>query len=177
MRLARGCGKWPMAQVSRGQWWCGFFVRRRIYDRIAGFISKRYFAKRYLRASFIQINRRSSRRCSLFQLDDDEIPTLRLLFRRARVRGSANPRNLERRCSCAILGRQNLRPALRGKRRVSDLPRPKLHFESYRCSFWPPPINALIFRGESISSAFASVPKPKTISAVSPIFSQGVHVQ
>jgi hypothetical protein len=65
--------KWPMAQDSRGQWWCGFFFRRRIYDRIAGNIAKRYFAKRYLRASFIQINRRSSRRRSLFQLDDDEI--------------------------------------------------------------------------------------------------------
>jgi len=62
-----------MAQDSRGQWWCGFFFRRRIYDRIAGNIAKRYFAKRYLRASFIQINRRSSRRRSLFQLDDDEI--------------------------------------------------------------------------------------------------------
>src|ERR1700722_3291651 len=64
--------KWPLARDSRRQWWCGCFFRRRIYDRIARNIAKRYFAKRYLRASFIQINRRSSRR-SLFQLDDDEI--------------------------------------------------------------------------------------------------------
>jgi hypothetical protein len=65
--------KWPVVQNSKGRWWCGFFFRRSIYDRIAGNIAKRYFAKRYLRASFIQINRRSSRCRSLFQLDDDEI--------------------------------------------------------------------------------------------------------
>jgi hypothetical protein len=65
--------KRPLAQDSRGRWWCGFFFRRSIYDRIAGNIAKRYFAKRYLRASFIQIDRRPSRCRPLFQLDDDEI--------------------------------------------------------------------------------------------------------
>ena len=68
---------WPLAHVAHDlsavRWGCDLFSRHRFCDRIARNVAQRNFAQRYLRAPFIDINRRSSRCASLLQLDYDEI--------------------------------------------------------------------------------------------------------
>ena len=65
---------WPLAHdLSAVRWGSDLFPRRRFCDRIARNVAQRNFAQRYLRAPFIEINRRSSRCASLLQLDYDEI--------------------------------------------------------------------------------------------------------
>ena len=66
--------KWPRAHdLSGGHWRRHFFFRRGIYHRIARDFTKRDFPKRYPGATFIKINRRSSHRRALFQLNYDKI--------------------------------------------------------------------------------------------------------
>ena len=66
--------KWPRAHdLSGGRWRRHFFFRRGIYHRIARDFTKRDFPKRYPGATFIKINRRSSHRRALFQLNYDKI--------------------------------------------------------------------------------------------------------
>ena len=65
---------WPLAyDLSAVRWGCYLFFRHRFCDRIARNVAQRNFAQRYLRAPFIDINRRSCRCASLLQLDYDEI--------------------------------------------------------------------------------------------------------
>jgi hypothetical protein len=65
---------WPRAHnLSGGHWRRHFFFRHGIYHRIARNFTKRDFPKRYPGATFIKINRRSSHRRALFQLNYDKI--------------------------------------------------------------------------------------------------------
>src|ERR1700679_2852198 len=65
---------WPRApNLSGGHWRRHFFFRHGIYHRIARNFTKRDFPKRYPGATFIKINRRSSHRRALFQLNYDKI--------------------------------------------------------------------------------------------------------
>ena len=52
---------------------CDFFFRSRICSRIPRNVAKRYFAKWYLGAPLIHVNRRSSRFRSLFKLNYHKI--------------------------------------------------------------------------------------------------------
>src|ERR1700722_17078978 len=64
----------PDARCARmRKWRRHFFFRRGIYHRIARDFTKRDFPKRYPGATFIKINRRSSHRRALFQLNYDKI--------------------------------------------------------------------------------------------------------
>jgi hypothetical protein len=66
--------KWALTHnLKAARWWGDFFFGRLICDRIAGNFAKRYFAKRYLRAPLIHVNRRSSRFRSLLKLNYDKI--------------------------------------------------------------------------------------------------------
>lgn len=66
--------KWPRAHDLSGvRWRRHFFFRRGIYHRIARNFTKRDFPKRYPGATFIKINRRSSHRRAVFQLNYDKI--------------------------------------------------------------------------------------------------------
>ena len=66
--------KWALAHnLNTARLWGDFFFGRRIGDRIARNFAKRYFAKRYLRAPLIHVNRRSPRFRSLFKLNYHKI--------------------------------------------------------------------------------------------------------
>ena len=66
--------KWALAHnLNAARWWGDFFFRSRICDRISRNVAKWYFAKWYLGAPLIHVNRRSSRFRSVFKLNYDKI--------------------------------------------------------------------------------------------------------
>src|SRR5580693_7164882 len=119
MRVAReyGIGRWRTV-LNATRWRRDFSFGNRLCRRIPWNFAKRYFAKWYLRAPLIHVNRGSSRFRSLFKLNYDKIIRALDIFAMPDFAALRTPAIQIDGNSCAIPDDRNLRPALRGKRQI-----------------------------------------------------------